>query len=128
MFGTGSSKKDKLDPVAKLAELREALSADVNAMLTDDDCLRFLVARQYDISKALDMLNKFAVWYKTPLTDQNVDEKYKNLRPCDLGTNVTDDKEHLATDTFLWSNTGEDKDGRPIYWEKIGYCEYLLIY
>ncbi len=121
MFG-GSSKSEKepLDVVAKLAELRAALTEKVNGMVSDEDCHRFLTARQYDITKSLDMINKWAVWYETPLNEYKMDKK--DLCPKDLLLIHSDEKEHLSTEAFLWSNTGEDREGRPIYFEKTGYC------
>ncbi len=127
MFSSGSSKKEKepIDTVAKLAELRAALTAEVNAMVTDEDCHRFLVARTYDIPKTLDMLNRWAVWWNSPLTDHQIENK--DLRPRDLLTTRSDNKEHLSAGSFLWSNTGEDKEGRPMYWEKVGYRKTCFI-
>ncbi len=120
MFGSSKKPEPVTDVVAKLEELRSALSADVNAEVSDEDCHRFLTARNFNIPKSVEMLNKWAVWYNSPLLDHKIENK--NLRPRDLLTQLSDDKEQFSTGNFLWSNTGEDKEGRPMYWEKTGYC------
>ncbi len=119
MFGSSKKAEIEIDMVAKLAELRALLSSDVSSEVTDDDCHRFLAARKYDVPVSLDLINKWSVWYKTPFSDYKLENKI--LRPCDLLTNLGDNKEHLVGDCYPWSNTGEDKNGNPMYWEKIGF-------
>lgn len=114
-----SKKADQpIDKAAKLAEMREALSEDVNSLVNDEDCHRFLTARNYDMPKSLEMINKWATWWRAPFTDYKIDNP--NLTPRDLLNTPGDDKESIFAEAFLYANLGEDMDGHPIYAEKIG--------
>lgn len=119
-----SKSKEPLDIDAKLAELRKSLTDDVNEMLTDKDCHRFLTARKYDIAKSLEMVNKWAAWFKNPFTELDCQPQVKNLCPRDCYTNETDDKEELLKETYFYSYTGDDKEGRPLYVEKLGIRKF----
>lgn len=115
-----SKSKEPLDVEAKLAELRKSLTDDVNEMLNDNDCHRFLTARKYDIPKTLEMVNKWAHWFKNPFTDLDCQPDIKNLCPKDCLAHETDNKEALLEDTYFYSYVGDDKEGRPLYIEKLG--------
>ena len=123
MFGSFKKAENIVDHDSKLNEVRTALSVDVNSLLSVEDCHRFLKAKNYNLNKAVDMINKWAVWWNSPLLDHKIVDT--SLRPRDLFIVRSDDKEHLSADSFLSSNTGEDKEGRPIYWEKMGFCKFI---
>lgn len=114
-----------IDKAAKLIEFKEGLSDDVLGLVNDEDCHRFLTARQYDITKSLEMINKWATWWRTPLTNFEIDNP--NLTPRDLLTTPGDDKENIFAEAFLSSNLGQDKEGHPIYIEKIGIGKKLIV-
>eukprot|EP01031_Cornospumella_fuschlensis_P027297 gene27297-32969_t len=116
-----SSKKESKDPMELVAQIRSALHEEINAAMNDFDICRFLVARNLNVEKSLEMINKWYVWYTTPFTDFEISPEKRALRPMDLVDGITDEKEALFGELFPFSNIGEDKQGRPIYWEKSGF-------
>ncbi len=118
----GSAKVEEpvvINEAEKLSELRKLLRPEISSILNDEDCLRFLRSNKFDMSKSYTHINKWGNWWNVPFPDWQIENK--NLKPSDLLTQLPDNKEHLATEVFLWNNTGEDKEGRPIYWEKTGF-------
>eukprot|EP01038_Epipyxis_sp_PR26KG_P008106 gene8106-10978_t len=102
----------------KLAELRSLLAPtpEINDILDDDDCYRFLIARKNDVPKAFEMLTKWATWYcTTPLPGVSYCPKDVLLH-CQ-----EDSKEDVFSSYFIHSNLGEDKEGHPLFWEKTGH-------
>eukprot|EP01038_Epipyxis_sp_PR26KG_P010133 gene10133-13631_t len=97
----------------KISAFRLLLSNEINEILTDHDCLRFLRARSYNLNKAKEMVLKWDHWWKTPLPGTS------SLFPKDLSV-LTDEKEHIFREMLPHSNLGEDREGRPLYWEKTG--------
>lgn len=97
---------------ADLQELRKQLSLEINEVLSNHDCHRFLNARSNNISKAVDMIKNWYSWWITILPGTTVAPK--NILEC------PDEKQLVAKDILLHSNIGEDKEGNPIYWEKTG--------
>jgi hypothetical protein len=93
----------------KIKELRLQLSAEMNTEFSDLDCERFLIARNFDFTKTIDMLTKRFEWYNAPLKDMKIDNP--SLRPRDLLREVSDNKEELFNQYFGCSNLGFDKDG-----------------
>ena len=121
----GTTKKVEIDEVAKLGELREALTTEENEMVSDDDCHRFLRARNHDIHKTSDMVKKWAVWYHTPLP-KTTDEE---MTPANILIKQAEDKkEQVYIDMLPHSNVGEDKEGHPVYWEKTGLSKFIVFY
>lgn len=117
------TKKVEIDEGAKLGELRGSLTSEENEMLSDDDCHRFLRARNHDIHKTSDMVKKWAVWYHTPLP-KTTDEE---MTPANILVKQDQDKkEQIYTDLLPHSNVGEDKEGHPVYWEKTGLSKLFL--
>ena len=110
---------DGIELAEEVVQFREGLDTATNALLDDFDCMRFLRARQMNISKAVAMATDWSQWAnevlpgspngRTPLTilhdiDDPHEEVYTSLAHCPH------------------SLSGEDKDGRPIYWEQTGQC------
>ena len=65
---------------AQVIALREAVGAEVSALLTDNDCMRFVRARKNDITKAAAMASDWAVWWQTPFAD----EELKDITPSNI--------------------------------------------
>jgi hypothetical protein len=93
--------------------LRSELSDKVNLSLTNEDCFRFLRARDFNIEKAKDMAEKWKIWWDTPLSGTT-------QSPGELDIEI-DPQEDIFRTHCPDSYIGDDKDGRPIYWAKIGY-------
>lgn len=62
---------------AQVAALREAVTDEVSALMTDNDCMRFVRARKSDITKAAAMASDWAAWWQTPFAD----EELKDITP-----------------------------------------------
>jgi len=100
---------------AILAEFRATLGEDeLNGLLTDFDCERFLFARGFDIVKAREMAVNWHVWINTPLPTPS------GATPKDILNEPLDPNEHVYQQYMPHSNVGEDKKGNPIYWEETG--------
>jgi len=99
-----------------LSQFRIELGTEeVNKVLTDNDCERFLFARQFDIAKAKEMAMNWYVWWNTPLpTPSHVTPKHILDDPLDVNEEVY--QQHMPH-----SNVGNDKKGNPIYWEETGH-------
>ncbi len=106
-----------------ILDIRSILSTEINAELSDEDITRFLNARSMDCHKANKMIHKWFDWYNKPFTEYNIASHKRNLRPRDIISNVTDEKDHVFRELFCMSNLGEDKLGRPIYWERSGLSQ-----
>jgi hypothetical protein len=106
---------------SKLVELRNILTHQTNQLLTDGDCHRFLVARSFDLHKSVDMINHWQNWFENPLVQNN-----SKLVPKSI-LSVEDINEHIYGQFCPHSNLGEDKDGRPIYWEKTGASNFFFL-
>lgn len=104
---------ESTDP--RVVELRALLPAELSALLTDGDCSRFLRARSYNITKAVDMLLKWGKWWETPLPGMDVLPKDICSKP--------DEQEDVYTRMLPHANLGENINGCPIYWEKTGQSE-----
>lgn len=115
---------------AIVVALRNAISPELSAQLTDNDCLRFLRARSNNVSKAADMITKWGVWWETKLPGTDALPREVTLKP--------DEQEQVYIDLMPHANLGESKTGCPIYWEKTGQsksywscrirCVHLLIW
>ncbi len=103
---------------SKLSELRAVLPEDVNLILEDWKALKFLAARQFHITNAARMATNWAKWWHEPinhLTEWTPREMSE--RVC---VEVEDHKEHVYREHCPHSYLGEDIDGCPIFWEKLG--------
>ncbi|RYY87643.1 hypothetical protein EON63_03760 [archaeon] len=103
-----------------IPQVRSALSEEINTEMSDFDICRFLVARGCNLDKSLEMINKWFVWYTKPFTEYEINPEKRELCPKDLKDGITDEKEEMFGELFPYSNIGEDKQGRPIYWERSG--------
>jgi len=102
-------------------QLRSVLSSSgANELLSDEDCLRFLKSKNYHVPKTAEMIKQWFQWRNTPLPG------FTNVMPKNILTYVND-KESIAADLLLHANYGEDKEGHPIYWEKTGFGELMMI-
>lgn len=88
----------------------------IHATLTDADCFRFLRARNYVITAAVEMALHWYVWFNTTLADSTFSPRDMRRRFFEEG----DDKECFYQELMPHANLGHDKEGRPIYWEKTG--------
>mmetsp|Transcript_39691 Transcript_39691/g.40453 ORF Transcript_39691/g.40453 Transcript_39691/m.40453 type:complete len:337 (-) Transcript_39691:320-1330(-) len=111
-------------------EFRNILSNDINSALTDNDCLRFLRARPGQITKSKQMVEAWWKWRNTPLKHKCGDGHVitpENILTC--GFVETDEINLMPAEVerfFPHYMDGEDKDGRPIYWEKTGELSHFL--
>ena len=94
---------------------------------SDNDLLRFLVARQYNVGAAVDMYMAWRKWYyQTPLPrlTGSLFRDYVppgQMYPCNiLEFDIPGLREFNERHSNFHCFLGEDKDGAPIYWEKTG--------
>jgi len=113
-FFRGHKEHEDIDVAKKTEELRSAISENCNKLLSDDDCHRFLRARDYQAPKSADMISKWGIWWNSPLP--NATDK----TPSNILDDPMDPKEHIYQKMLPHANLGEDKEGRPVYWEKTG--------
>lgn len=112
--------EDKTDlHMDKILELR-GIIADISENYSDRDCERFLIARNFNMTKVEEMIRRHYNWYNTPV-GKDFQIENKTLRPRDMGLNEVDNKQEMFNQVFPCSNLGWDKEGHPIYWEKSGY-------
>jgi hypothetical protein len=80
---------------AQVTSLREVVGAEVSALLSDNDCMRFVRARKNDITKAASMATDWAAWWETEFTD----EELKGVTPSNiLRVQEVDPMEQIYTD------------------------------
>lgn len=101
----------------QIAALRERLDPTTNELLLDHDCMRFLRARQMDVERAAEMSNAWGVWVQTPLVGSQ-----QGRTPLNILHDIDDPNEHFYASLCPHSIVGEDREGRPIFWEKTGAC------
>lgn len=87
---------------------------NIQNKLTKSDIKRFLLARKLDISLSLNMINSWEIWYYNTILNG------QNITPRHILDQIEDPLEDLHTRLCPISHMGEDKEGRPIYWEKSG--------
>lgn len=92
---------------------REALDPELNAVVSDNRLLKFLRARDHNIEKAAEMITGWWHWWRAPLPGT------ADVCPCSILDNVEDPKEGIYEDCPHLLH-GEDKEGRPLYYEKTG--------
>jgi hypothetical protein len=98
----------------EVVAFREGLDAGTSALLDDFDCMRFLRARQMDVSKAVAMAAAWGAWANTPLPGR------PDLTPLTILDDTEDPHEPFYSKYCPHFMEGEDKAGRPIYWEQTG--------
>jgi hypothetical protein len=103
----------------EVVAFREGLDAGTSALLDDFDCMRFLRARQMDVSKAVAMAAAWGAWANTPLPGSA-----SGRTPLTILDDTEDPHEEVYTSKAHCPHClgGEDKEGRPIYWEQTGKC------
>jgi len=91
-----------------LAAFKEATAATPRLPRDDNDadCLRFLRARQYDVTKSVEMYNNYVKWR----LENNIDA-------------VLEEGVLVPREKWLYSYHGKDKQGRPIFVEKTGHVD-----
>jgi hypothetical protein len=100
-----------------IAEVRKHLAEEFNRQLSDDDLVRFIVARKRNIAKATTMAMHFCEWYDKPIAG------HEHLSPRTvLFIHMPDPNEDIYRQYFPHSNLGHAKNGCPVYWEKSGVC------
>lgn len=107
-----SKNEENVSTDPRVVDLRAVIPSEIGVLLTDGDCLRFLRARSYNTSKAADMIVKWGKWWDTQLPGIEALPKDISLKP--------DEQEDIYRRMLPHANLGEDRDGRPIYWEKTG--------
>jgi len=108
------------DCVAKIEtetiqEFKKNLTEDLAQAVSDEQCVRFLRARNLNMQDSVRMITNWWTWWNSPLlgTDSTLP---KNI----LRDAIEDPKEDLYTQICPHCFIGEDKEGRPIYWEQTG--------
>ena len=111
---------------SKLSELRNILNEEVNLLLEDWKALKFLAARQFHVDNAATMVNEWAKWWTAPinhLTEWTPKEMCESI--C---VEVEDEKERVFREHCPHSFQGEDMEGSPIFWEKLGVGRLMHLY
>ena len=103
----------------EVTALREGLDARTNALLDDFDCMRFLRARQMNVPKAIAMAAEWGTWANEVLPGSRT-----GRTPLNILDDIEDPDEEVYTSKAHCPHAlcGEDKEGRPIYWEQTGKC------
>lgn len=104
-----------METAEELVAFREGLDSTANALLDDSDCMRFLRARQMNVDKAIAMAADWAKWATEPLPGS-----HSERTPLTLLEDVEDPNEEVYSRLCPHSLEGEDKEGRPIFWEQTG--------
>jgi hypothetical protein len=95
-----------------IGEFRTAVGSDVSNSLGDDDCIRFLRARNGNITKASAMATTWYEWWHTSLSGSNAED----LTPATILTQIDYQWDSVMKEYCPHSFEGWDKLGRPIYW------------
>jgi len=92
--------------VEALTQFRAKLP-DADASEHDDmTCMRFIRARKLNVEKAVDMYQQWKVWRRNNQVDRVLESPPSNVRILQM---VAPQGIH-----------GHDKNGRPVYWQKVG--------
>lgn len=107
------------DDAVEIPNFRKGLNKELNDFVSDDDCRRFLISRNYDMIKSTEKINLWWEWYHTKLTTYSTDEI--TYTPATI-FHIVDDplEDKLYTALCPHSLEGVDKLGNPIFWEKTG--------
>ena len=113
---------DKSDlNMIKIQELRNTLEESLNNFYSDRDCHRFLTKHNFNMQKCHEMICQHYQWYLNPVTSWEIENP--KLSPRDMGLVEVDSKQNQFNSVYPCSFLGEDREGRPIYWEKMGYSK-----
>ena len=100
-----------------ISSFRSKLDDILSDALTDIDCSRFLVARSSDVDKAVTMVTAWWEWRNAELPGSKSGVTPANILVATANDNLlTHPSRHLLPHALH----GEDREGRPIYWEKTG--------
>ena len=105
------------EEIEAIKELRTRLSAEANAALNAQDCLRFLVARKQDVENTVSMIENWYQWYTTPFGAEGTGLTPRNMLNLD---NIEDPAMEVINELVPHSFSGFCKNGCPIFWEKTG--------
>mmetsp|Transcript_27212 Transcript_27212/g.50861 ORF Transcript_27212/g.50861 Transcript_27212/m.50861 type:complete len:212 (+) Transcript_27212:75-710(+) len=108
-----------------IAALRSEVGGRISSALEDMDCLRFLRARKSDVSLASTMATN---WYKWRHSDFEPIPPHEDLvmTPAILLTFPRPIDKHPHNNLLPTSHHGNDREGRPIYWEKTGHIQATM--
>lgn len=100
-----------------ISEVKEQLPAEALEIMPDQDILRFLKQRHFEVAEALPLILEYVAWYTTPFSDLDIPNKH--LTPASM-LRYNEEKTHLYDEFELESFLGRDRMNRPIYWERTG--------
>jgi hypothetical protein len=100
-----------------IATLRSRLDEPISKGMSDMDCVRFIRARSGDLTKAKDMIDKWWAWKHSELPGSQ-----SGITPANILRTTKDTHLLLSPQKMLLPHLlhGEDRHGRPIYWERTG--------
>jgi hypothetical protein len=101
----------------EISALRGAIGEAASAEMSDWDCVRFLRARNGDLRKATEMVQRWYEWRHTELPGT-----HRGVTPANLIWTTNDKHLLLHPNKMMLPHllAGEDKKGRPVYWERTG--------
>lgn len=102
--------------VETLNAFRSRLPSELNNAVSNSDCIRFLTARSQKIPAAVDMINKWWIWWNAPLIQLGG----QSIKPSNILSFKDYEKQSIVNECFPFSNNVSDREGRPVYWEKTG--------
>jgi len=93
--------------------LRKRLPDELNENVSDFKCIQFLRARNMNVDKAQEMIQNWWTWWNTPLPGDE-------LCPYNILTRRDDPLEPVYSKLVPHTFHGEDKRGRPVFYERTG--------
>lgn len=109
---------DEVD--AAVLEVRLRINPDVNSRISDADIQRFLRARSKKCDLAVDMIQKWALWRQTPLSEG------RDLTPDSILCDWDDLNEETYRRLLPHSNIGHDREGELIHSNFVERCLYII--
>lgn len=100
-----------------LNSFRSRLEPSLSEVLSDLDCSRFLVARGLNVDKAVVMVVSWWEWRNAELPGSKSGVTPANILIATANDNLLT---HPSRALLPHALHGEDREGRPIYWEKTG--------
>jgi hypothetical protein len=95
-----------------IAEFRTSVGSELSETLGDNDCGRFLRARNGNVTKASAMAIAWYEWWHTSLSGSNSED----LTPATILTQTDYQWDPVMKEFCPHSFDGFDKLGHPIYW------------
>jgi hypothetical protein len=106
-FGSSKKKIEEVPIQDLVFDFRLKLPSQLNAILIDSDCKRFIKARK-TLNQSVDMAVEWEKWYHTSLFETDIS-------PSNILSKIPEDpKEYIYAQYFPHSHLGEDKEGYPI--------------